>query len=61
MRKHPALEAIEAVITADYSHGYTDFALGLGFNNPKQSPEYEDGYNQARLDGAEKIVRRAFQ
>lgn len=50
MRKHPAIEAVLEVMTADYAAGYTDAALGLGFHNPKQSPEYEDGYNQAKID-----------
>lgn len=43
-------EALEADMSADFARGYTDARLKLGFNNPEQSPEYEDGYNAAIAD-----------
>lgn len=48
--KHPVHEWLEQNMTADYAAGYTDAAIGLGFHNLKQSPEYEDGYNDALRD-----------
>lgn len=49
-KMHPVHEWLAENMTADYAAGYTDAALGLGYQNAKQSPEYEDGFNAARRD-----------
>jgi hypothetical protein len=55
MSKHPVYEWLDTNMTADYAVGYTDAACGYGFNNPKQSPEYEDGFNDAKRDHAKEV------